>query len=118
MKQKIYICGALRHEPKMIFLDEPTVGLDTKSARNLKSLLRTLCDKGMTAFISTHILEIAEQMCDRIGIIADGQIIALGTMDELRQYEGNTDRKSTRLNSSHVSISYAVFCLKKKKNVN
>jgi len=90
MKQKIAICGALVHEPEMIFLDEPTVGLDPKSARNLKSLLRTLCDKGMTAFISTHILEIAEQMCDRIGIIADGQIIALGTMDELRQHEGNT----------------------------
>src|SRR5699024_12262904 len=57
---------------------------------NLKNLLRGLCDNGMTAFISTHILEIAEQMCDRIGIIAEGQIIALGTMDELRQHEGNT----------------------------
>src|SRR5699024_5292408 len=74
MKQKIAICGALVHEPEMIFLDEPTVGLDPKSARNLKNLLRALCDKGMTAFISTHILEIAEQMCDRIGIIAEGQI--------------------------------------------
>src|SRR5690625_7249809 len=91
MKQKIAICGALVHEPEMIFLDEPTVGLDPKSARNLKNLLRGLCDNGMTAFISTHILEIAEQMCDRIGIIAEGQIIALGTMDELRQHEGNTD---------------------------
>ena len=90
MKQKIAICGALVHEPEMIFLDEPTVGLDPKSARNLKNLLRGLCDNGMTAFISTHILEIAEQMCDRIGIIAEGQIIALGTMDELRQHEGNT----------------------------
>lgn len=62
MKQKIAICGALVHEPEVLFLDEPTVGLDPKSARSLKNLLRELCDDGMTAFVSTHILEIAEQM--------------------------------------------------------
>src|SRR5690625_4305232 len=88
MKQKIAICGALVHEPDVLFLDEPTVGLDPKSARSLKNLLRVLCDQGMTAFVSTHILEIAEQMCDRIGIISDGEMIALGTMDELREHEG------------------------------
>lgn len=87
MKQKIAICGALVHEPDVLFLDEPTVGLDPQSARSLKSLLRKLCDNGMTAFVSTHILEIAEQMCDRIGIISDGRIIALGTMDELKTHE-------------------------------
>ncbi|MBY7142775.1 ABC transporter ATP-binding protein [Virgibacillus sp. NKC19-3] len=87
MKQKIAICGALVHEPDVLFLDEPTVGLDPKSARSLKSLLRQLCDNGMTAFVSTHILEIAEQMCDRVGIISDGRIIALGTMDELKTHE-------------------------------
>lgn len=91
MKQKIAICGALIHEPDILFLDEPTVGLDPKSARNLKNLLLELCDNGMTAFITTHILEIAEQMCDRIGIIADGRIIALGTMDELRKLDGRTE---------------------------
>ncbi|SDQ77131.1 ABC-2 type transport system ATP-binding protein [Virgibacillus subterraneus] len=92
MKQKIAICGALVHEPEVLFLDEPTVGLDPKSARSLKNLLRELCDNGMTAFVSTHILEIAEQMCDRVGIILDGKIIALGTMDELRSSGGNLDQ--------------------------
>lgn len=91
MKQKIAICGALIHEPDVLFLDEPTVGLDPKSARNLKNLLTELCAKGMTAFITTHILEIAEQMCDRIGIIAHGEIIALGTMEELRMLDGRTE---------------------------
>lgn len=91
MKQKIAICGALIHEPDVLFLDEPTVGLDPKSARALKNLLRKLCDEGMTAFVSTHILEIAEEMCDRVGIIANGEIVALGTMDELRQLEGTSE---------------------------
>ncbi|TQS75401.1 ABC transporter ATP-binding protein [Ornithinibacillus gellani] len=90
MKQKIAICGALVHDPDILFLDEPTVGLDPKSARNLKNLLRSRCDDGMTVFITTHILEIAEQMCDRIGIISHGDIIALGTMDELRALEGGS----------------------------
>lgn len=90
MKQKIAICGALIHNPDVLFLDEPTVGLDPKSARDLKNLLRERCDHGMTVFLTTHILEIAEQMCDRIGIIADGGIIALGTMDELRMQEGKS----------------------------
>ncbi|ASN06776.1 ABC transporter ATP-binding protein [Virgibacillus necropolis] len=92
MKQKIAICGALVHNPDVLFLDEPTVGLDPKSARNLKKLLRELCDKGMTVFITTHILEIAEQLCDRIGIILDGSIIALGSMDELKKQEGSANR--------------------------
>ncbi|MEN1968669.1 ABC transporter ATP-binding protein [Lentibacillus sp. N15] len=92
MKQKIAICGALVHEPDVVFLDEPTVGLDPKSARDLKDLLRQLCDTGTTVFMSTHILEIAEQMCDRVGIILDGTIIAMGTMEELRKHEGNTNQ--------------------------
>ncbi|AXI27838.1 ABC transporter ATP-binding protein [Bacillus aryabhattai] len=89
MKQKIALCGALLHNPKIIFLDEPTVGLDPKSARTLKNLLRTLCDNGVTVFITTHILEIAEQLCDRIGIILDGEVIALGSMKELREQANN-----------------------------
>lgn len=92
MKQKIAICGALVHDPDVIFLDEPTVGLDPKSARSLKNLLRKLCDNGMTAFVSTHILEIAEQMCDKVGIILDGDIIALGTMDELKKSGGDNQQ--------------------------
>lgn len=91
MKQKIAVCGALLHEPEILFLDEPTVGLDPKSARNLKNILLELGETGMTTFITTHILEIAEQMCDRIGIISDGSLIALGTMDELRNMDGRTE---------------------------
>lgn len=91
MKQKIAICGALVHDPDILFLDEPTVGLDPKSARDLKNILRARCDAGMTVFMSTHILEIAEQMCDRIGIIAKGNIITLGTMEELRALEGTSE---------------------------
>ncbi|MFZ4453218.1 ABC transporter ATP-binding protein [Salibacterium aidingense] len=85
MKQKMALTGALLHDPDVLFLDEPTVGLDPSSARTLKDLLLQLCREGTTVFVSTHILEIAEQMCDRIGIIRNGEIIALGTMEELRQ---------------------------------
>lgn len=91
MKQKIAICGALIHHPKILFLDEPTVGLDPRSARNLRNLLQKKCNEGMTVFLTTHILEIAEQMCNRIGIISDGHVIALGTMDELRKLDGRTE---------------------------
>lgn len=92
MKQKMAITSALIHEPDVLFLDEPTVGLDPKSARHLKNILREACNQGMTVFLTTHILEIAEQMCDRIGIIENGQMIALGTMDELRAQDGRKDR--------------------------
>src|SRR5690625_1963611 len=91
MKQKIAISGSLIHNPKILFLDEPTVGLDPKSARELKNLLSEKCKTGMTVFMTTHILEIAEQMCDRIGIISNGELIALGTMDELRQLDGRSE---------------------------
>lgn len=85
MKQKVALAGALVHEPKVLFLDEPTVGLDPKAARNLKDLLRGLVDRGTTIFMSTHILEVAERMCDRAGIIHEGRLIAMGTMAELRK---------------------------------
>lgn len=88
MKQKINLCSAFIHHPEVLFLDEPTVGLDPKAAKTLKDLLQSLCKQGMTVFMTTHILEIAEQMCDRVGIIKNGEIIAIGTMDELRQQEG------------------------------
>jgi len=84
MKQKISLIAALLHEPRVLFLDEPTVGLDPRSARMIKDLLRTLCEKGVTVFMSTHILEIAERMCDRVGIIQNGQLLALGSIEELR----------------------------------
>ncbi len=92
MKQKIALCGALVHDPKVLFLDEPTVGLDPKSAKNLKNILKGLVKKGVTVFMSTHILEIAESMCDRVGIINKGELIALGTMDELRKLSKSEDK--------------------------
>ncbi|MBB6450812.1 ABC-2 type transport system ATP-binding protein [Geomicrobium halophilum] len=92
MKQKLSLVAALIHQPDIIFLDEPTVGLDPKAARVMKNLLRELCDNdGLTVFMSTHILEIAEQMCDRIGIIRNGEWIAEGTMEQLRSKEGAQD---------------------------
>jgi len=84
MQQKASLAAALMHDPKVLVLDEPTVGLDPKSARLIKDILRQLADRGAAVFLSTHILEIAERMCDRIGIINNGSVIAAGTMDELR----------------------------------
>jgi ABC-2 type transport system ATP-binding protein len=84
MKQKTALAGALIHDPALLILDEPTVGLDPKSARLIKDILHQLTDRGVTIILSTHILEIAERMCDRIAIIAKGEIVAIGTMTELR----------------------------------
>ncbi len=84
MQQKTSLAAALMHDPKVLVLDEPTVGLDPKSARLIKDILRQLADRGAAIMLSTHILEIAERMCDRIGIINKGQLIAVGTMDQLR----------------------------------
>jgi ABC-2 type transport system ATP-binding protein len=85
MKQKLIISGALLHDPKLVVVDEPMVGLDPKGARQVKQLFRDLCKKGTTVFMSTHSLGIAEAMCDRIGIIQKGKVIALGTLDDLRK---------------------------------
>jgi ABC-2 type transport system ATP-binding protein len=85
MRQKASLAAALVHDPKVLVLDEPTVGLDPKSARLIKDILRQLAERGAAVFLSTHILEIAERMCDRIGIIHQGRLIAAGTMDELRR---------------------------------
>jgi len=84
MQQKASLAAALVHDPKVLVLDEPTVGLDPKSARLIKDILRQMADRGAAVFLSTHILEIAERMCDRIGIINKGELIAVGTMEELR----------------------------------
>jgi ABC-2 type transport system ATP-binding protein len=84
MRQKTALAVALVHDPRVLVLDEPTVGLDPKSARLIKDILRQMADRGAAVFLSTHILEIAEHMCDRIGIIDQGRLIAVGTMDELR----------------------------------
>ncbi|HKY97671.1 MAG TPA: ABC transporter ATP-binding protein [Gemmatimonadaceae bacterium] len=84
MKQKLIISSAFIHRPEVIVVDEPMVGLDPKAARILKDLFREYTKRGHTVMMSTHTLEVAETMCDRIGIIQGGKIRALGTMDELR----------------------------------
>lgn len=84
MKQKTSLMGALIHDPSLVILDEPTVGLDPRSAKIVKDVLRALCDMGKTVFMSTHILEIAERVCDRVGIINKGKLVAVGSVAELR----------------------------------
>jgi ABC-2 type transport system ATP-binding protein len=90
MKQKIILTGALLHEPPLWILDEPMTGLDPKSSHALKEEMRAHCDKGNTVFFSTHVLEVAERLCDRLAIISHGKIIAVGTMEELRGKQGGT----------------------------
>ncbi|KRQ87259.1 putative ABC transporter ATP-binding protein YxlF [Caloramator mitchellensis] len=85
MKQKLIIIGALIHNPSVWILDEPLVGLDPKAAFVLKDMMRRHANEGNTVFFSTHIMEVAEKVCDRIGIIKKGEIIFTGTIDELRQ---------------------------------
>ncbi len=85
MRQKLLICSALVHDPEVIVVDEPMVGLDPRAARQIKDLLRSFAARGGTVFLSTHTLEVAEALCDRIAILHQGRIRALGTMAELRR---------------------------------
>ncbi len=89
MRQKIALAGALLHDPHALFLDEPTVGLDPKSTRRLQDVLRVIADRGVAVFLSTHVLEVAAGLCDRIGILHQGRLVALGTPAELT---GNGER--------------------------
>ncbi|MCD5417101.1 ABC transporter ATP-binding protein, partial [Candidatus Bipolaricaulota bacterium] len=91
MRRKVAIAAALIHNPKIIFLDEPTSGLDPKSARWVKDIFRRLAEQGVTILMTTHIMEIAERICDRIGIIDQGRLVALGTLAELREQAGGSD---------------------------
>ncbi len=85
MRQRLIISAALLHEPKVIIMDEPMVGLDPAGSRMVKNLFRNLAKNGTTLFMSTHTLSIAEDVCDRIGVLHKGILIATGTIDELRQ---------------------------------
>lgn len=89
MKQKLVLTSALLNNPKLFILDEPMVGLDPKSSFNIKEIMRKMCDEGRTVFFSTHVMEVAEKICDRIAIINKGKIVALGTMEELRVMREN-----------------------------
>lgn len=86
MKQKIVVIGALLHNPSVWILDEPLTGLDPKSAYILKEMMKEHTAQGKTVFFSTHVLEVAEKLCDRIGIINKGRLIFSGTMDEIKEY--------------------------------
>ena len=84
MKQKLAIISALLHEPKLILMDEPFVGLDPLAAHQLKTLMRRFCDGGGAIFFSTHVLEVAEKLCDKVAIIKGGRLIRSGTMEEVK----------------------------------
>lgn len=84
MKQKLALISALIHKPKLLILDEPFVGLDPKAAHTLKVIMREICDKGGAIFFSTHVLEVAEKLCDKVAIIKLGKIVALGTTEQIK----------------------------------
>ena len=84
MKQKLAIIAAWMHEPKLVLMDEPFVGLDPRAAHILKGMMRELCDEGGAIFFSTHVLEVAEKLCDKVAIIKGGRLIRSGTMEEVR----------------------------------
>ena len=84
MKQKLAIISALLHDPKLIIMDEPFVGLDPTAAYQVKTIMREHCDRGGAIFFSTHVLEVAEKLCDKVAIIKQGRLIASGTMDEVK----------------------------------
>lgn len=99
MKQKLAIIAALIHKPKLIIMDEPFVGLDPKASHQLKTLMRTICDEGGAIFFSTHVLEVAEKLCDKIAIIKDGRLVRCGTMAEVK---GDTSLESVFLELEEV----------------
>ena len=84
MKQKLSIIAAWLHDPKVIIMDEPFVGLDPKAAHLLKGMMREVCDNGGAIFFSTHVLEVAEKLCDKVAIIKGGRLIRSGTMEEVK----------------------------------
>ena len=108
MRQKLIISGALVHRPQVIVVDEPMVGLDPKSARLLKELFRQFVDRGGTVLMSTHTMEVAEVMCDRIAIVSRGKIAAQGTMDELREQTASV-AASSRTSSSSSPAAFATI---------
>ncbi|WP_294955307.1 ABC transporter ATP-binding protein [uncultured Eubacterium sp.] len=84
MKQKLVIISALIHSPKLIMMDEPFVGLDPKATHQLKQIMRNICDNGGAIFFSTHVLEVAEKLCDKVAVIKGGNLVASGTVDEVK----------------------------------
>jgi ABC-2 type transport system ATP-binding protein len=108
MRQKVALAGALVHDPRLIILDEPLTGLDAVSARHVKGLLSERVRAGRTVIMTTHILEVAERMADRIGVIACGRLVAEGTLAELRDQNGRADTSLEDLFIALVDIRVAV----------
>jgi len=104
MRQKVALAGALVHDPRLIILDEPLTGLDAVSARHVKGLLGERVRAGCTVIMTTHILEVAERMADRIGVIAAGRLVAEGTLAELRQQNGHKDTSLEELFIALVDV--------------
>ncbi|WP_456651715.1 MULTISPECIES: ABC transporter ATP-binding protein [unclassified Bradyrhizobium] len=107
MRQKVALAGALVHDPRLIILDEPLTGLDAVSARHVKGLLSDRVRGGCTVIMTTHILEVAERMADRIGVIAAGRLVAEGTLTELRQQNGHADTSLEDLFIALVTLQEA-----------
>jgi ABC-2 type transport system ATP-binding protein len=107
MRQKVALAGALVHDPRLIILDEPLTGLDAVSARHVKGLLNERVQAGCTIIMTTHILEVAERMADRIGVIAAGRLVAEGTLTELRQQNGHADTSLEDLFIALVTLQEA-----------
>jgi len=95
MKQRLVMCSAFLHRPQAVLVDEPMVGLDPRGARLIKDVFRLMSRQGVAILMSTHTLEVAQEMCDRIAIIQGGRIIARGTVDELRALAGDPDQHLT-----------------------
>jgi ABC-2 type transport system ATP-binding protein len=95
MKQRLVMCAAFLHRPRAVLVDEPMVGLDPRGARLIKEVFRTMSRHGVAILMSTHTLEVAQEMCDQISIIMGGRIIARGTVEELRQLAGGADEQLT-----------------------
>ena len=95
MKQRLVMGAAFLHRPRAVLVDEPMVGLDPRGARLIKDVFRRMADRGVAILMSTHTLEVAEEMCDRISIILKGRLIASGTVDEVRQLAGDADEELT-----------------------
>jgi ABC-2 type transport system ATP-binding protein len=95
MKQRLVMSAAFLHRPRAVLVDEPMVGLDPRGARLIKDVFRRMSEHGVAILMSTHTLEVAEEMCDRISIILKGKIIARGTVDELRALAGHPDQQLT-----------------------
>lgn len=91
MKQRLVLTAALLHKPKLLIVDEPMVGLDPHGAKKIKNQFRSIAQEGRTVFLSTHSLDVAQEVCDRVGILFKGKLIALGTVEELLQNQSSSD---------------------------